>query len=184
MRFFETEQSKFAYFFDLFFYGASPLVLMAFLYVYSPINDRKTYFFLVILGWSLWTLIEYLLHRFVLHGIEPFKNWHLQHHLKPKSRIGLATALSLGLIIFFIFTPSYYAMNAWNAWSLTCGFSVGYGLYTHIHHASHHYKYLLRWLPTRQRDHAKHHKSHLKPNAIGCHYGVTTQFWDRIFRTN
>ena len=183
MRFFDAEQSKLAYFFDLFFYVASPLVLAVILYMFSPADSRQTYFFLAIWGWALWTLIEYLLHRFVLHRVEPFKQWHHQHHLKPKSRVGLPTALSMGLIFFFIFSPSYAVMNAWYALSLTCGFLIGYAIYTHIHHAAHHYKHLNQWLQTRQREHAMHHASLTKADAQGCNFGVSTHLWDRVFGT-
>ncbi|GAB1426064.1 hypothetical protein MASR2M16_32980 [Thauera terpenica] len=40
-------------------------------------------------GWAMlmglaglvgWTLIEYLLHRFMLHRVEPFRAWHVEHH--------------------------------------------------------------------------------------------------------
>ena len=41
---------------------------------------------LVLAGVVLWTALEYALHRFVLHGLEPFARWHSEHHRRPKPR--------------------------------------------------------------------------------------------------
>ena len=38
-------------------------------------------------GLVAWTLLEYVLHRFVLHGVEPFRAWHLAHHRNPTQPI-------------------------------------------------------------------------------------------------
>ena len=34
---------------------------------------------LYLLGLLLWSLLEYLTHRFVLHGLQPFQRWHALH---------------------------------------------------------------------------------------------------------
>jgi hypothetical protein len=53
---------------------------------------------LALLGLVAWTLLEYALHRFVLHGLQPFRTWHAEHHRRPRALIGTPTILSATLI--------------------------------------------------------------------------------------
>lgn len=50
-------------------------------------------------GLAGWTAIEYAMHRFVLHGMPPFRAWHALHHARPSARIGAPTLLSGSLIV-------------------------------------------------------------------------------------
>ncbi|WP_281813831.1 sterol desaturase family protein [Limnohabitans sp. MORI2] len=184
MRLIKPVRTERAYRFDLIFYAVSPLSLGLLLYIYSPLESRAEILLLGLVGLVLWSLIEYLLHRFVLHGLPPFKRWHTQHHNQPMARICLPTALSMLLILLLVFLPSLCVFNIWQASSFTCGVLSGYAIYTHIHHATHHARQTNGWLARRQREHAIHHASHhfsLQPKERN--FGVTNQFWDRLFHT-
>lgn len=184
MRLIKPVRTEKAYRFDLIFYAVSPLSLGLLLSIYSPLESRAEILLLGLVGLVLWSLIEYLLHRFVLHGLPPFKRWHTQHHNQPMARICLPTALSMLLILLLVFLPSLCVLNIWQASSFTYGVLSGYAIYTHIHHATHHARQTNGWLARRQREHAIHHASHhLSLQPKGRNFGVTNQFWDRLFRT-
>lgn len=124
-----------------------------------------------------WTAIEYGLHRFVLHGLAPFSHWHLQHHQRPSALICAPTLLSASLIGGLIYLPALLASDVWCALAFTFGVLIGYLAYTVTHHATHHWRADGVWLRKRKRWHALHHRS---GRPVVC-YGVTTDFWDRVF---
>ena len=126
-----------------------------------------------------WTAIEYGLHRFLLHGPQPFRRWHAEHHQRPSARIGTPTILSGGLIAALVLLPALLLGDPWRAGALSLGMLGGYLAYTLSHHAIHHGCGDSRWLRRRKRWHARHHH----PTRLPLCYGVTTGFWDRVFRS-
>ncbi|OIQ73314.1 fatty acid hydroxylase superfamily protein [mine drainage metagenome] len=131
---------------------------------------------MTLVGLGGWTAIEYVLHRFVLHGLQPFRRWHLEHHRRPAALICTPTILSATLIVVLVFLPSLLLGNLWNACALTFGLLTGYLGYAITHHAVHHWHVDNAWLKKRKRWHALHHHS----EQAGC-YGVTSSFWDLVF---
>jgi len=132
------------------------------------------------IGAGAWTFFEYILHRFVLHQIEPFAAMHDAHHQNPQAFVGTPTWLSLGVILGVIFLPTW-AFGSFNAASaLTAGVMSGFFWYGVVHHAIHYRK--PRAIATRllmaSRRHAQHHYSHQSGN-----FGVTTCVWDHAFGT-
>ena len=57
------------------------------------------------IGALIWTLAEYILHRFVLHQMRPFAAMHDAHHEAPLAFVGTPTWLSLGVILGSYFCP-------------------------------------------------------------------------------
>ena len=129
-------------------------------------------------GLLAWNPIEYALHRFVLHGLQPFKRWHLAHHRRPVALIGAPTLLSAALIGLLVWLPAMVFMGEWLGNALTLGVLTGYLGYGITHHAVHHWKLKLGWLQRRKQWHARHH--HLMQP---CCFGVTSGFWDRVLGT-
>ena len=130
-------------------------------------------------GFIAWSLVEYLLHRYVLHGVPPFKGWHAEHHHHPLELIGIPAVASLPLIAALVFFPLRWWTNSQLALAATLGFMVGYLAYMVVHHGVHHWpSHRKRWFRARKTAHALHH-SH---DETRC-YGVTTSFWDRAFGT-
>jgi cyclopropane-fatty-acyl-phospholipid synthase len=56
---------------------------MLWLWMLAPTANWSSGPGLMAAGLCSWTLLEYLLHRLMLHRVEPFRGWHLQHHLHP-----------------------------------------------------------------------------------------------------
>src|SRR6185312_7394187 len=59
----------------------------------------------------LWTLIEYLMHRFVLHHIPYIKEMHDRHHVEERESVGTPTWLSLGAHALIVFFPLLLVSN-------------------------------------------------------------------------
>ena len=128
-------------------------------------------------GLVSWTAIEYALHRFVLHGMQPFARWHAEHHQRPRALICSPTIVSASLIVTLVFLPALLLGGLWRACALTLGVLAGYLAYAITHHATHHWRADNAWMKDRKRWHALHHRQADHPG----HYGVTSAFWDHVF---
>jgi cyclopropane-fatty-acyl-phospholipid synthase len=138
----------------------------------------------VLAGGVLWTALEYALHRGVLHGVEPFRHWHAEHHLRPQARIGSPTLLTAAGFAALVWLPAWALLGPAPAAALTLGVVAGYWAYGLTHHALHHGPTGPAWLQRRRRWHAVHHAAHRaladgRDSAV-C-FGVTTPFWDRVW---
>jgi sterol desaturase/sphingolipid hydroxylase (fatty acid hydroxylase superfamily) len=167
-RVFNIEHGKAAYWADFGIYGFAIVALLIFLVMSGEKIGPIQMIGFSLAGLVLWTFLEYVLHRFVLHGIEPFKTLHAMHHMKPRALIFAPTILSGTLIGLLIFAPALLMSSALRATSLTVGLLIGYLGYAVTHHAIHHWP--------RKRIHALHHMQK-RP----AHFGVTSMFWDRVF---
>lgn len=178
------EHSKSAYTADFAFYTLAILAIAVYLTVFSAGNhwtDGINLVLTFISGLCAWSLVEYLLHRFVLHGLQPFKRWHFEHHIRPTALIGAPTVLSSGLIFTLVFLPAWASMGLQGAAALTLGVLVGYLAYATVHHGVHHWRAKSAWLIKRKRWHALHH--HADTAHAPGRYGVSTSLWDHVFAT-
>lgn len=137
-------------------------------------------------GLLIWTLTEYLLHRFVFHlkPIGPLTKrfvflFHGLHHDDPNDPTRLVmppvpAILIMALIwgFFSLFIPAYY-LSGFMAF-----FTVGYLCYDYIHYATHHFKMTGRVGRYLKKFHLQHHFRHEKAK-----YGVSSPLWDYVFRT-
>lgn len=171
------EHSKAAYKADFVLYCTAVIALTTFLFVFSPRKQQLELSAIVLLGLVSWTAIEYAMHRFVLHGLQPFRRWHIRHHEQPQALIYAPTVLSGTLIATLVYFPAFLVWNRWIAGALTLGVLTGYLIYSVIHHASHHWRSEMEWLKRRKIWHALHHQHVDHPRC----YGVTTSFWDYVF---
>jgi len=170
------KHSTTAYRADAHLYGIAVLCLSAWLLLHAPAD-------MALLAWMAagllgWSAVEYMLHRFVLHGLPPFSRWHREHHLRPAALIRMPTWLSALMIGVLVFLPGVWFLGQWPGSALTLGFLVGYLANGVVHHAMHHSSTDNRWLQERKYWHARHHHSQ-QP----CCYGVTSRFWDRVWHT-
>ena len=178
MSLFNLEHSQAAYRIDFALYSASIIALASYLVWSNPHGVRIELLAVALIGLVSWTLIEYVLHRFVLHGLQPFRRWHAAHHERPSALICAPTILSATLIAMLVFLPALLLGDWWQACALTLGLLIGYLAYAVTHHAIHHWPANSKWLKHRKRFHALHH--HLRQPGF---YGVTSGFWDEVFRT-
>lgn len=169
---------KVAYTVDLAVYLVAPLIAVASLFYFSEKREAIPILAAALLGFVGWTLLEYILHRFVLHHLSPFKEWHGEHHHNPTEAMGTPTLLSLLLIAGIIFLPSVYLAGWQIGGGFAMGLLLGYSIYTWLHHGEHHWRGHNKWFRNLKRAHAIHHYGHNEHN-----FGVVTSFWDRVFGT-
>ena len=122
---------------DLAVQAASILLLIGLLAYYTPPAQRLSALALLLAGLAAWTLIEYCVHRFVLHGLRPWSTWHAQHHRHPLDLIFAPTVLIAGLFALLVFAPIFWLGGMWIACGLTLGVLSGYFLYSLTHLAVH-----------------------------------------------
>ncbi len=191
MGLFSLEHHKAAYWADFAVYDVLALSMAAGLVWTCPPNQGWSALGSVALGVAVWSPLEYLLHRFVLHGLKPFSRWHARHHERPKALICSPTVLSTSLIASLFFLPLLWLGNTSWAMGLTLGLLIGYQAYALTHHLLHHWhvprntghagavnRHWQNWWSKRRRWHARHH--HSLPLS---HFGVTTGLWDWIFES-
>ncbi len=173
------EHSTWAYRADLAAYAAAVVLLAGYLALRSPDGRQAALSGFVAGGLLGWTLLEYVIHRFVFHGIEPFRRLHAQHHLDPSKNIITPTVLTAMGFFVLVFLPVLVMSNAWYADAVTLGILTGNLAYGLTHHAVHHWRGQGSWLRRRKRWHALHHHLDGRPSC----FGVTSPFWDLVFRT-
>jgi sterol desaturase/sphingolipid hydroxylase (fatty acid hydroxylase superfamily) len=133
---------------------------------------------LFVIGYATWTLIEYLMHRFVFHHFPVFTQMHLAHHAAPHDLIGTPTVITLATFGMLIFWPAFDLTGLEQAAALTAGMMSGYLAYVSVHYIVHNIGSRgWPWLKKLIRLHAIHH------HDIHHNFGVTTEFWDRVFGT-
>jgi len=180
---FALEHGKLAYRADFVLYGIAAAVLAsvwaASLLMVNARMERLELAALAVVGLASWTLIEYILHRFLLHGVQPFCRWHAEHHQRPRALICTPTIFSSSLIALLIFLPAWALSDALHACALTFGVLSGYLAYSVTHHATHHWRANNAWLNERKRWHALHHHHGEHP----AYFGLTSGFWDQVFGT-
>ena len=152
--------------------------LVTYALMLGPAPERSEFAVAFIAGAFFWTLAEYLLHRFFLHGVPPLRRAHMLHHCAPQALIGAPAWLS-PLLAIGLFVVTDLVADAALASGLTSGVILGYLAYVCIHYATHHLPNLRwAWLRKLRRAHALHHRS-----ETACNFGVSTGLWDVVFRT-
>ncbi|XP_072242831.1 fatty acid 2-hydroxylase isoform X2 [Leuresthes tenuis] len=149
------------------------------------------YMFLVLflLGWFLWTFIEYCIHRFVFHMKPPAHNYYLimlhfllhgQHHKSPfdGSRLVFPPGLA-SIVVGTFYAILHHTLPEILGVSVFVGGLCGYVVYDMIHYYLHYgspkrgsYLYSLKAY------HVKHHFEHQRSG-----FGITSTFWDHPFNT-
>ena len=129
-------------------------------------------------GGASWTLIDYVVHRWIYHRVPAFEKFHDAHHAAPRELIGAPSFLSIGVILALIFAP-LLAVGLTFASGFTSGMLVGYTGYILVHHATHHWACRPGTLLYHARTRHMVHHYHGRPG----NYGVVTSFWDRAFAT-
>ena len=142
-------------------------------------------------GLLLWSLAEYLLHRYVFH-YEPEAEWlkrvwyliHGVHHEQPqcKTRLVMPPVLSIPLALlhyglFLLVVGGLFRAPHWVA-PLFAGFITGYLIYDMVHYATHHLAMKRGFLKFLKRYHLLHH--YKTPDD---RYGISSPIWDVVFGT-
>uniref|UniRef100_A0A452UE68 Fatty acid 2-hydroxylase n=1 Tax=Ursus maritimus TaxID=29073 RepID=A0A452UE68_URSMA len=144
---------------------------------------------LFVLGMLLWSLMEYLIHRFLFHMKPPSDSHYLimlhfvlhgQHHKAPfdESRLVFPPVpASLGIAFFYIILRLLLPEAV--AGTMFAGGLLGYVIYDMIHYYLHFGSpHKGSYLYNMKAHHAKHHFAHQQSG-----YGISTKLWDHFFHT-
>lgn len=165
------------------------------LYVYLPVIHffavsgaakigLKTAGLAFLAGVFLWSLTEYLLHRFGFHhvaktalGKKIVLYCHGYHHQAPAETRRAVMIMSLPSATILLLGFHLVLPSAW-AGLLFGGLLSGYLAYDGVHYALHHWSFQNRVGKFLKAYHLRHHgREHDKA------FGVTSPFWDMIFGT-
>ena len=115
------EHSSAAYRLDYIVYGMAVFGLSTALVVGTPRNLALPVAGMAVAGVVGWSAMEYGLHRFVLHGLQPFARWHAEHHQRPTALIGTPTLVSAPLFALLVAFPAFWLWGVWMGMALTLG---------------------------------------------------------------
>jgi sterol desaturase/sphingolipid hydroxylase (fatty acid hydroxylase superfamily) len=135
---------------------------------------------LVLAGLAAWTLLEYLVHRFAFHHrFSLGRRLHQLHHDHPSDPDAERSSLSTPLLAFPFGCLLIGTAGVENGSALFAGLLSGYLAFIVVHYAVHRWTIEpSSWLYSVKMRHLTHHRFE------NCNYGVTTIFWDIVFRTN
>lgn len=138
------------------------------------------------LGVAVWTITEYVLHRFVFHfhptsdfGKRIIFIFHGVHHDYPRDRLRLvmppSASIPLATLFFLLFSafiskPFLYGFFP--------GFLLGYLIYDMMHYAMHHFNYKGGWFKKIKQHHMLHHYQDPEKG-----FGVSSALWDQVLHT-
>jgi sterol desaturase/sphingolipid hydroxylase (fatty acid hydroxylase superfamily) len=172
-----------------------PLVIWG---MYLPIIGYMLYYSHVSIGFSIgriaavfisgmfiWTLFEYMMHRFLFHFATEDPKMrrfvyvlHGNHHEYPRDKQRLFMPPVPSLIIASILFSLQYLLLGKSAFMFFPGFILGYLVYGSMHYAIHAWNPPFKFMKPLWRN---HHLHHYKSDDKG--FGVSTAFWDHVFGT-
>jgi sterol desaturase/sphingolipid hydroxylase (fatty acid hydroxylase superfamily) len=137
-------------------------------------------------GVLLWTLYEYLLHRFVFHRVASDLQakrssflMHGYHHEFPRDGSRLVAPPVMSWPLGTLIGIAYYLLLGPDHWlALYAGTAAGYVAYDWIHYYLHHGTPRTRAGRFLRRYHLAHHGQ-----AHHAHFGISSPLWDLVFRT-
>lgn len=140
---------------------------------------------LFVTGMISFTLVEYLVHRYVFH-MRTYNQWrekfqytvHGVHHEFPKDKDRLAMPPLLSVTISTILLLIFRLILGDLTFAFLPGFLVGYAFYLSVHYIVHIYQppkniFKVLWI-----NHAVHHYKHGE-----YVFGVSSPLWDYVFGT-
>jgi sterol desaturase/sphingolipid hydroxylase (fatty acid hydroxylase superfamily) len=172
--------SKLTYYADFVVYPVVIVGLAAVGVAHTTWSNRTEWLCVGAAGFVIWTLMEYVLHRSVLHKKTYFAPMHGQHHASPLAYIGTPAWVSVAVLCALFLVPVWLYAGFNVADGLTVGVMTGYWWYGLVHHVIHHHSHDSS-SPYFNELRAWHMRHHYSPK--GGNFGVTTPLWDYVFRT-
>ncbi len=134
----------------------------------------------LLVGYLFWTLLEYVLHRYVLHGPSSLaQEGHAKHHRDEEALVA-SPLFVIPLVEVVLWWLMAHWIGATSAAFFFCGAASGYAGFSLLHHVFHHYperSWDRGFLHRLREGHEVHHQ------LARWNYGTTTSLWDRVFRT-
>lgn len=171
------------------FVPISIFLTLAIILLYLGIVEKQlsvaTSIFLFISGLILFSLVEYLVHKYLFHMITDTKikekiqyNFHGIHHEYPKDKDRLAMPPVVSIILSGLFFLAFRLIMGDFTYAFLPGIMFGYSCYLFVHYAVHAYQppknfFRILWI-----NHGIHH--YKNPEVA---FGVSSPLWDYVFRT-
>lgn len=141
----------------------------------------------VVLGALAWSLVEYLMHRFLFHARAESEAArvvlllvHGHHHVWPDdARRVAATPLQFGSLSLLFWGVFSLALPRFEAMATFAGFLFAYLAYEAVHYTVHHGRSRQKVVAWLRRHHMQHH--HEDPCS---RWGIGSPLWDYVFRTH
>ena len=147
-------------------------------------------------GIPVWTFVEYLSHRFVLHGRfkksqKWYKKWykslankyldplHWEHHERPFDGLHINGSLKDLLPLFVVAAPLSFLFPVYTAPMVLAAVAQGYIAEEWIHHSVHYYNFRSPYFRYIKKHHFYHHTS----QGMTRGFGTTSGMWDVVFKT-
>ena len=146
-------------------------------------------------GIPVWTLFEYLSHRFVLHGTfkKSMHKWkvhktvankyfdplHWEHHERPFDGKHINGEWTDMLPIFAFCVLLSLLLPSYSALMLMAGVVQSYVIEEWIHHSVHYYNFRNPYFRYIRKHHIYHHTS----SGMERGFGFTSGIWDIVFNT-
>jgi len=144
-----------------------------------------------LLGWLIWTFVEYSIHRFIFHyhpNTERAKEFffvaHGVHHAQPlcKTRLVMPPAVSIPLALLFLGIFYLLFVVTFRIPHLLpptfSGFIAGYLIYDLMHYRIHHARKNTGLFARFRKHHLRHHG-----RCVARRFGISSPLWDYIFGT-
>lgn len=134
-----------------------------------------------VVGIVLWTLLEYVLHRFAGHSNRLGKHVrkeHFAHHATPDYFTSLPRKLVLAVPVLSALGAIAVPLVGWAGLATVAGTAVGWTFYEALHKATHVRGPRNAYGAWARRHHLHHHFQSPKAN-----HGVTSPIWDWVFGT-
>ncbi len=143
--------------------------------------------YLIVLGILVWSLAEYLLHRYIFHykpksdfGLKLHFIFHGVHHDYPNDsrRLVMPPSVSLPLAVLFYYI-FYLIFGVELVAPFFVGFLIGYLFYDMTHYAVHHFNIRNKFWLKLKKHHMRHH---YLDETKG--FGVSSPVWDKVIGTD
>ncbi len=141
----------------------------------------------------LWTLVEFMFHRFFLHGRfgpgkgimrkfahERLDPLHWEHHARPFDGLHINGGITDLLGLFVVAVAISFLAPVYTLPVLMAGMVQFYVIEEWIHHSAHFYPFGGAYFRYIKRHHGFHHT----PAGTELGYGLTNGFWDVVFNTH
>jgi sterol desaturase/sphingolipid hydroxylase (fatty acid hydroxylase superfamily) len=145
-----------------------------------------------LLGVPVWTFVEYITHRYILHAnynpgkfflrrifVEKINPLHWGHHEQPFDGEHINGELQDLLPLFAFAAPISFIFPIYTAPMLLIGVAQAYVLEEWVHHCVHYYNFRNPYFRYIRKHHIYHHTS----NGMELGYGFTSAIWDNVFGT-
>ena len=165
-----------------------PVIL--YMFYLSIFTFQLTFFSIVglfLFGIFIWTITEYLLHRFIFHwelkskiGAKIHFIFHGVHHDYPSDsrRLVMPPSVSIPLAVLFYFLFKALIGDLF-VFPFFAGFLTGYLFYDITHYAIHHFNMHSKFWLMIKNHHMKHHYQDAHKG-----YGVSSPVWDIVIGTD